>query len=379
MSMNPPAEPGDELWQVDTPALIVDLDAFERNLDLMADMVTQAGVKLRPHAKMHKSPWVALQQIERGAIGACCQKVSEAEVMVAGGVADVLVSNQVVGAPKLAKLAKLNQQASVRVCIDHIDAVSEISAAAEAERVVIDTLVEIDVGAGRCGVQPGQAALELARAIAADPHLSFGGLQAYHGSAQHRRTPQERKEAIDSAIAGTTETVNLLAENGLECAIVGGAGTGTFELEAASGVYNELQCGSYAFMDADYAKNKGADGGPFDTFEHALFVRAAVMSRPSERSAVVDAGHKACAIDSGLPVPWAMAGAEMTGMSDEHGVIDITTVNEKPERGDAVLLIPGHCDPTVNLHDWYVGVRGLHTPQARVEHVWPVAARGALF
>ena len=130
MSMNPPAEPGDELWQVDTPALIVDLDAFERNLDLMADMVTQAGVKLRPHAKMHKSPWVALQQIERGAIGACCQKVSEAEVMVAGGVADVLVSNQVVGAPKLAKLAKLNQQASVRVCIDHIDAVSEISAAA---------------------------------------------------------------------------------------------------------------------------------------------------------------------------------------------------------------------------------------------------------
>ncbi len=379
MGMNPPAVTGAPLSEVDTPALVVDLDAFERNLDLLAATVADAGVKLRPHAKMHKSPWVALRQIERGAVGVCCQKVSEAEVMVAGGVSDVLVSNQVVGAQKLAKLAKLNHEAIVRVCIDHIDAVAEISAAANAEGVVIDTLVEIDVGAGRCGVMPGGAALALAQAIAGAPHLTFGGLQAYHGSAQHLRTPEQRKTAIDGAIEGTAETVKLLADNDLNCAIVGGAGTGTFELEAASGVFNELQCGSYAFMDADYARNKVANGEPFDTFEHALFVRAAVMSRPSEQSAVVDAGHKACAIDSGLPVPWAMAGADMTGMSDEHGVIDITTVNEKPERGDAVLLIPGHCDPTINLHDWYVGVRALHTPDARVEHVWPVAARGALF
>jgi 3-hydroxy-D-aspartate aldolase len=374
-----PAETGMAYADIETPALVVDLDALERNLDKMAAMVADAGVRLRPHAKMHKSPWVAARQIERGAVGVCCQKVSEAEVMVAGGVADVLVSNQVVGAAKLKRLARLNHDATVRVCIDHADAVAEISEAARAEGVNIDTLVEIDVGAGRCGVEPGTAALELARAITDASNLTFGGLQAYHGSAQHLRTIEERKRAIDHAIDVTRRTVDFLAIDGIDCAIVGGAGTGTFEMEAASGVYNELQCGSYAFMDADYGRNRNAAGGPFDTFEHALFVLAAVMSRPGEGSAVVDAGHKATAIDSGLPLPWQLAGAEMTGMSDEHGVIDIRTVNEKPARGDKLLLVPGHCDPTVNLHDWYVGVRGLGTPEAHVETVWPVAARGALF
>jgi len=374
-----PAEAGMATADIDTPALVVDLDAMERNLDKMAQMVADAGVRLRPHAKMHKSPWVAARQIERGAVGVCCQKVSEAEVMVAGGVKDVLVSNQVVGAAKLARLAKLNHDATVRVCIDHADAVAELTHAAGAEEVTIDVLVEIDVGAGRCGVEPGTPVLELARAITDASNLTFGGLQAYHGSAQHLRTIEERKRAIDHAIDVTRRTVDFLAIDDIACAIVGGAGTGTFEMEAASGVYNELQCGSYAFMDADYARNKNAAGGPFDTFEHALFVLATVMSRPGEGSAVVDAGHKACAIDSGLPLPWQMAGAEMTGMSDEHGVIDIRTVNEKPARGDKLLLVPGHCDPTVNLHDWYVGLRGLGTGEAHVETVWPVAARGALF
>lgn len=376
--MRPPAEAGQAFDAIDTPALVVDLDAFERNLDRMAAMAAEAGVRLRPHAKMHKSPWVALKQIERGAVGVCCQKVSEAEVMVDGGITDVLVSNQVVGAEKLKRLAELNHRAKVAVCIDHADAVGEIAEAAAGAGVVIDTLVEIDVGAGRCGVAPGAAALDLARAIAGDANLNFAGLQAYHGSAQHRRTIEERRRAIDHAVKVTGETVDLLTGNGIESRIVGGAGTGTFELEAASGVYNELQCGSYAFMDADYARNKGADGGPFDTFEHALFVLATVMSRPNEETCVVDAGHKASAIDSGFPLPWQLAGGEMRGMSDEHGVIDIAKVNEKPARGAKLLLVPGHCDPTVNLHDWYVGVRGMGGRDAHVETVWPVAARGAL-
>jgi 3-hydroxy-D-aspartate aldolase len=377
--MRQPAEAGQAFAEIDTPALVVDLDAFERNLDRMAAKVAEAGVRLRPHAKMHKSPWVALQQIRRGAVGVCCQKVSEAEVMVEGGIEDVLVSNQVVGPDKLARLARLNHQARVAVCVDHEDAVAEISAAARGAGVTIATLVEIDVGAKRCGVQPGQPALALARMIADDPHLEFAGLQAYQGSAQHLRTIDERRGAIDHAIRVTRETVDMLGRDGLDCAIVGGAGTGTFELEAASGVYNELQCGSYAFMDADYARNKAADGGPFDTFEHALFVLATVMSRNGGEACVVDAGHKAAAIDSGPPVPWQLAGAEMRGMSDEHGVINIAMVNEKPARGSKLLLVPGHCDPTVNLHDWYVGVRGLGTLDAHVETVWPVAARGALF
>ena len=376
--MRQPAEVGQKFAEIDTPALVVDLDAFERNLDRMAAKVADAGVRLRPHAKMHKSPWVALQQIKRGAIGVCCQKVSEAEVMVEGGVEDVLVSNQVVGAEKLRRLARLNHQAKVGVCIDDPDAVGEISAAAREAGVTIATLVEIDVGAKRCGVAPGQPALALAQMIADDAHLEFAGLQAYQGSAQHLRTIDERRAAIDHAIRVTRETVEMLGNDGLDCAIVGGAGTGTFELEAASGVYNELQCGSYAFMDADYARNKAADGGPFDTFEHALFVLATVMSRTGDEACVVDAGHKAAAIDSGLPVPWQLAGGEMRGMSDEHGVINIAMVNEKPARGSKLLLVPGHCDPTVNLHDWYVGVRGLGTAQAHVDTVWPVAARGAL-
>ena len=150
-------------------------------------------------------------------------------------------------------------------------------------------------------------------------------------------------------------------------------------MEAASSVYTELQAGSYIFMDADYAKNKCAQGKPFDTFEHALFVYTTVMSQPNENKLVVDAGHKASSIDSGYPLPWQLSGGEIIGMSDEHAVIDITKVNEKPTRGDKILLVPSHCDPTVNLHDWYIGIRGLQSKTPCVEHIWPIAARGALF
>ena len=166
---------------------------------------------------------------------------------------------------------------------------------------------------------------------------------------------------------------------GLEAATISGAGTGTYENEAASGLYTELQAGSYIFMDADYARNKRADGGPFATFEHALFVYATAMSVPAPERVVVDAGLKALSVDSGMPLPWRLPGATYHRPSDEHGILDVAACQERPARGDKVLLVPGHCDPTVNLHDWYVGVRGLTTGEARVESVWPVAARGALF
>ncbi len=177
----------------------------------------------------------------------------------------------------------------------------------------------------------------------------------------------------------TKRTVDMLAKAGFTCDVVGGAGTGTFELEAASGVYNELQAGSYVFMDADYARNKKADGSRFDTFDNALFVYATVMSMPVAERAIVDAGLKAFAFDSGPPEPFGLAGAIYERPSDEHGTLNVTACNTRPKLGDKVLLIPGHCDPTVNLHDWYVGVRGMGTANARVETVWPVAARGALF
>jgi 3-hydroxy-D-aspartate aldolase len=378
MANEAPARPGMALREVDTPALIIDLDGFERNLRRMSDAAAKAGVRLRPHAKTHKSPIVAHQQIALGAVGICCQKVSEAELMVRDGIGDVLVSNEIASAAKLDRLAALARHARVAVCVDDIENVAEIAGAAERFDVKLSVLVEIDVGAKRCGVAAGEPALRIASAIARSNSLHFAGLQAYHGAAQHLRSYGERREAVARAADLTRSTIDLLSRDGLACEIVGGAGTGTFELEAASGVYNELQAGSYIFMDADYGRNRKPDGTGFDTFEHALFVFTTVMSRPNDERAVVDAGHKSAAVDSGPPEPFNLPGVVYRRPSDEHGVL-VSEGGRLPRRGDKVLLVPGHCDPTVNLHDWYVCVRGLHGAEPHVEAIWPISARGAVF
>jgi D-serine deaminase-like pyridoxal phosphate-dependent protein len=351
--------------EVDTPALLLDLDAFEHNLDTMAALLAPTSTRLRAHAKTHKSPVVALAQMRRGAVGQCVQKVAEAEALAWGGVPDILVSNEVIAPRKLARLAALSRIARVSVCADDPSGVAAIEAAAEAAGIRMTVLVEIDVGAGRCGVPPGPPAVALAERIAGSRHLVFGGLQAYHGSAQHRRRPEERAAAIAEAADGTRRTVEQLRQRGLDCPIVGGAGTGTFALEAASGVWTEIQAGSYAFMDADYARN--ADPPPF---RQALFVLAGVMSAPRGGVAVLDAGHKAVPTDSGLPLVHGFPGATYVGASDEHGTLHGEAL---PRLGEVVRLVPGHCDPTVDRYDWYVGVR-----RGRVECLWPVAARGAM-
>jgi 3-hydroxy-D-aspartate aldolase len=379
MPLKPPAAVGMPFADVDTPALVIDLDAFERNLRRMADFVGKAGVRLRAHSKTHKSPIIAARQMELGAVGVCCQKVSEAEVMVEGGIGDVLVSNEVAGSAKLDRLAALAHRARIGVCVDDPGNVAEMEAAAAKAGATLDVLVEIDVGAGRCGIAPGVPAARIAEQIASSPHLRFAGLQAYHGSAQHVREAAARRDQIARAVEMVEETLRALRAVGLEARVVGGGGTGTYENEAASRVYNELQCGSYIFMDADYARNRRADGGMFDAYEHALFILATVMSAPEAARAVVDAGLKTFAFDSGMPSPWKLPGAAYHRPSDEHGVLDLTNCTERPRRGDKVLLVPGHCDPTVNLHDWYVGVRGFGTAAAYVESLWPVAARGAVF
>jgi D-threonine aldolase len=379
MPVKPPASVGMRLAEVDTPALLIDLDAFERNLERMAAFARKAGVRVRPHAKTHKSPDIAKRQIALGAVGVCCQKVSEAEAMVDGGVGDVLVSNEVAGAAKLARLAALARRATVGVCVDDIDNVEELEAAADHAGSMLDVLVEIDVGGRRCGTTPGAEAARIAERIAKARHLCFAGLQAYHGSAQHVRAEAERRERIAHAVACVRETQRALKSAGLEARVIAGGGTGTYENEAGSGIYTELQVGSYIFMDADYARNQKADGGAFDAYEHALFVHARVMSAPATDRRIVDAGLKAFAVDSGMPLPWKLDGAVYHRASDEHGVLEVSACRAPPRRGDTVLLVPGHCDPTVNLHDWYVGVRGLAGNDARVECLWPVAARGALF
>ncbi|MFZ4809263.1 MAG: DSD1 family PLP-dependent enzyme [Hyphomicrobiaceae bacterium] len=378
MALPPPARIGDAFAAVDTPALVVDLDAFDRNLARMADAARRLGMRLRPHAKSHKSPVIARRQMDLGAVGVCCQKVSEAEVLVQGGVPDVLVSNEIVGARKAARLAALAREARIGVCVDDPAALADLSGAAVQFGATLEVLVEIDVGGRRCGVTSSEAAVRLAQAIAAAPGLRFGGLQAYHGSAQHFRTPAERRAAIAAAGAFTAATIAALSSVGLDCRTVGGAGTGTFELEGAGRIWNELQPGSYIFMDADYARNLNEDGGPVRTFEHALFVKAMVMSRPAPERAVIDAGHKALSNDSGFPEVHGNAGARYHRPSDEHGILDLTAAQHAPALGETMLLVPGHCDPTVNLYDWYVGVRGLHGPDAHVAALWPVAGRGAV-
>jgi D-serine deaminase-like pyridoxal phosphate-dependent protein len=364
------------LTEIDTPALLIDLDAFERNVRRMADIASKAGVRLRPHAKTHKSPAIARIQMDHGAVGVCCQKVSEAEILAAGGVTDILVSNEIAGAQKIDRLAALAKQVKIAVCVDDADNIAEIAAAAEKHDVNISVLVEIDVGGNRCGVAPGEPALRLASKIARSNLLRFGGLQAYHGSAQHLRTHNERRDAIARTAEMTRQTVDLLSREGLTCETVGGAGTGTFEFEAGSGVFNELQAGSYIFMDADYARNRAVDGSGNHPFEHALFILTTVMSKPSGDRAVVDAGHKSAAVDSGPPEPFRLPGVVYRRPSDEHGVL-LSEGGGLPSRGEKILLIPGHCDPTVNLYDWYVCVRGMHGPAAKVEAIWPVSARGA--
>ena len=361
------------LAEVDTPALLLDLDAFERNLDTLNRTLKGTPVRVRPHAKSHKCAQIALAQIARGAVGVCCQKVSEAEALVRGGVQDVLIANEVVGAPKLARLAELARQARMGVCVDDLNNVDDLRQAASRAGVRLDVYVEVDVGAGRCGVAPGEPVLRLAQAIARASSLRFGGLHAYHGAAQHRRTPQERRSAIAEAVGKVRATVELLEANGIEVPIVTGAGTGTYLLEAGSGVYNEIQPGSYVFMDADYGRNLGEDGLPVHEFEQSLFILATVMSHPVAERAVVDVGLKAHSVDSGMPSVVGVSGAEYLKASDEHGVIALRGPG-RVELGQKIRLIPGHCDPTVNLYDWLVCYR-----RDRVEAIWPISARGAFY
>jgi len=371
MTFRPAADIGMTLAEVDTPCLVLDLDAFERNLDRLDASLAGRTVKVRPHAKSHKCPHIALRQMARGAVGVCCQKVSEAEAMVAGGVPDVLIANEVVGAAKLERLAVLARQARIRVCADNAANVRDLDAAARAAGVVLDVLVEVNVGANRCGVEPGEPVAALARAIAACGGLRFAGLQAYHGSAQHLRSVAERRDAIASAVAKVQSSKVALAAAGLPCDYVPGAGTGTYLYEAASGIYTELQPGSYIFMDADYARNDWTESG-LPRFEHSLFVWTTVMSIQGSGQVVVDAGLKASSVDSGMPRVADIAGAEYVKASDEHGVIRLPA-GVALALGEKLRLIPGHCDPTVNLYDWYVGVR-----DGRVAALWPITARGAV-
>ena len=371
-----PAVPGMDEADIQTPCLILDLDALERNIRKMGEYAKAHGMRHRSHGKMHKSVDVQmLQQRLGGVVGVCCQKVSEAEVFARGGIADILVSNEVRDAAKIDRLARLPKLGSrITVCFDDVANVAELSAAAQKHGTTLECLVEIDCGARRCGVGTGVAATEIAKAIDAAPALKYSGIQAYQGAVQHLESYQDRSAKLDDAIAIVKDVVAALQAAGLKPEIVSGGGTGSYQFESHSGVYNELQCGSYAFMDADYGSIRDVHGNRIDQveWENALFILTSVMSHAKPGRAVCDAGLKVQSLDSGLPVIHGRNDVKYINASDEHGVIEdlhgVLRINEK------LKLIPGHCDPTCNLHDWYVGVRN-----GKVEVVWPVSARGKAY
>ena len=371
---------GESVEQIDTPALVIDLDAMERNLQRMAVWAKQQGLRLRPHAKTHKSAELAQLQMAQGAVGVCVQKTDEALALAQAGVSDIYISNEVIAPPKLQRLAEAVRNLPTRfsIAVDSPLGIERLAAAldqsGENRAGAVDVFVEIDVGHGRCGVATSELALQLAQQIQHHPALRFAGLQAYHGSAQHLRSVAERNAALKASAERVRAAVAHLQSAGLTVPLVTGAGTGSCVREASSGLWGELQVGSYLFMDADYAANQPDSEAP--TLEHALFIKAQVMSR-SQSHAVCDAGHKSHAIESGLPTVWLPPGLTFANGGDEHGVLHATPPATLPELGDTVWLVPGHCDPTVNLHDFYVGVRG-GLADGRVERLIRIDARGAL-
>ena len=375
-ALPPAARPGDAITAIDTPALVLDLDAFERNLDVMQTAATAAGVALRPHAKAHKTPAIALAQLQRGAVGICCQKVSEALPFLQAGVADIHISNQTVGPAKATLLAQLARHGRFSVCVDHAQQVADLAAATAAQGSQLRVFIEIDIGQGRCGVADAPAVLRLLDALAPHPQLQFGGLQAYQGGVQHVRGHAQRRDAAARAAERTAAVVAALAAAGVACPVVTGGGSGSVEFDLASGVYTELQPGSYVFMDGDYGRNEAGAGL---RFQHSLFIASTVMSVGGGGRCILDAGLKSLAVDSGLPTVWqggaASATLAYTAANDEHGIVRLAdgapAGTALPPLGSQLLLVPGHCDPTLNLHDQLVAVRG-----GLVQALWPVAARG---
>jgi D-serine deaminase-like pyridoxal phosphate-dependent protein len=379
---------GQGVVAIDTPALVIDLDAMQRNLSRMAEFARKHEIRWRPHAKMHKSSALARLQMQAGAVGVCVQKTAEAEAMAAGGVTDIYISNEVVAPAKLARVAELAHQLAAEhgklaIAVDCIEGVRRLANAMNDRRrggvsAVIDVFVEIDVGAARCGVQPGRAALDLAIEIRKHPALRFAGMQAYHGKAQHLRSPLARRDAIAQVVQDVQFTRKLIEKEGIPVDLVTGAGTGSMVCEAASGVFGELQAGSFLFMDADYGANERDAAQP--QFEHALFVKSQVMSS-GVLHAVCDAGHKSHAIDSGLPkvVTLEPTGElDYVGASDEHGVLKPARGNQRvPRLDETIWLVPGHCDPTVNLHSYMIGIVG-GLENGKVDKIIRVDARGAL-
>lgn len=354
---------------LDTPVLLLDLDALERNLARMRDLAAAAGRRYRPHAKTHKSPDVARMQAEAGAAGVCCANLGEAEVMAAAGIDDILITTPVVGESKIGRLARVRDRVRVAVVADDPGNVAMLGRAAQASGARLDVLVEADIGQGRCGVPDAAAAVRLARAIDDHPWLVFAGVQGYQGAIQMIEDPDERKAAAAVALDRLDAVCAVLGKEALPPRVRTGGGTGTTPFDLGRGSLTEIQPGSYVFMDTRYGAVGWPDGGR-PPFEQALHLLATVISRPVPGRAVVDAGLKALSGDHGPPRPAGVAGVAFEFGGDEHGILRGGGATPLAV-GDKLRLVPSHCDTTVNLHDQYMIVR-----DGAVVDAWAVAARG---
>jgi D-serine deaminase-like pyridoxal phosphate-dependent protein len=354
----------DHLDDLDTPFLAVDLDAFERNVRLCFSRL--AGVNVRPHLKTAKSPEVARLLLDAGAVGVCVAKLSEAEVMLAGGIEDVLITSEIAGPVKVRRLARLvseRPEARVRIVVDSWDGASAID---DALSGTLETLIDVNVGHNRCGVAP-EDALALADRIRGLERLRLVGLQGYEGNLQHVRDEEQRRRLCDVSMGRLASAAEQLRAEGHVVDVVTTGGTGTAEFCAAHETVTEVQPGSFAFMDADYLDTGGIP------YESSLVAIATVISRPAPDRVVIDAGLKTLSDDSGPARLAGVPGWSYKQGGDEHGVL---TPNGEPDRsdlrvGDRVALVPSHIDPTINLHDMLYAHRS-----GRIEATWAVAARG---
>ncbi|MGI5915100.1 MAG: DSD1 family PLP-dependent enzyme [Anaerolineae bacterium] len=353
---------GTSKWDLDTPVLCLDATALERNIRRMGDYFANCTAKLRPHTKTHKSPIIAWMQLRAGAIGVTCAKVGEAEVMAAAGIRDILIANQVMGALKIARLVGLAAYSDVITAVECAEHARELSEAAQARGVALRTIIEVDVGMGRCGVAPGGPALDLARQIEALPGLRFEGMMGYEGHAVMVTDVNERRRVAEEAMARLVETRHLIESHDIPVNIVSAGGTGTYDITGNYPGITEIEAGSYATMDTRY-RQVGLD------FEWALTIVARVISVHGDR-AIIDAGLKTMTPEFGLPLVIRPEGWAMTGLSEEHGALE-RRGGGPLRRGDLVEIVPSHGCTTINLHDAY------HVTRNDVlEAVWPIEGRG---
>lgn len=352
-----------------TPCLVLDLDALERNVARMAEYTAARGLALRPHAKTHKSRMVAGVQAQAGAVGICCATLHEAE-QLAGATPSMLLTSPVAARDKFERIAALVAHgADLAVVVDHPDSVSALAAALPSG-VGLRVLVDVDPGGGRTGVAQAGDAVALARAIAAHDQLIYGGIQHYCGSDQHIPALADRRSAITARNARLAETIAALTAAGLSPQVVTGGGTGTHGIDIDAGFLTELQCGSYIFMDQDYGACELGGAAPF---EQALTVHATVVSANHPGFVTLDAGTKAIASDTGSPrvLSGAHPDSGYAFQGDEFGRLDLPEGADRPAVGSRIVLMPSHCDPTVNLHGAYHLMRG-----GVLEGLWPAEARG---